>query len=105
LELAEALKEPVVIDRALQGLGALYAVQGDYAVALSYLERVRHTSGSSLGDKRAEAYFDSKLGTVYMKLGRPEAHDVLERGLLVAREVKDQRLMAWFLIALAPDDA
>ena len=104
LELAEALKEPVSIDRALEGLAALYSIQGDYAVALSYLERVQHASGSTLGDKRSRAYFDSRLASVYMKLGRPEAQEVLQRGLQAAREVKDLRLTAWFLIALASDE-
>ncbi len=104
LELAEVLKEPVTIDRALAGLGALYSIQGDYAVALSYLERVQHASGSTMGDKRSRAYFDSRLASVYMKLGRPEAQEVLQRGLRAAREVKDLRLTAWFLIALASDE-
>ena len=95
---AEALKQQVTVDRALEGLAALYSIQGDYPVALSYLERVRHVSGSSLGDKRAEAYFDSEVeAAFYMKLGRLLRRMMFSRvrGLQAAREVKDLRLQAW----------
>lgn len=101
LELAEAIQAPVIVDRALEGLAALYTVQGDYDVALSYLERVQHAPGSSLGDRRAEAYFYSKLGNLYLKTSHPATKETLNHGLQLAREVNDLRLAAWFLEALA----
>ncbi len=101
LKLAQGMHNQLAADRALEALARLYTTQGDFQVALAYLEQVKRQPGSSLGEKRAEAYYDSILGDLYMKLNRPDANKVLEHGLQLALEGHDLRLAGWMSDTLA----
>ena len=92
LKIAESIQNDQMIDQTLKNLGSLYSEQGDYEVALAYMERVMHGKVFQQGEKSSVATTLNILGALYRRLGRyNEALATVERALPLARETGDQR--------------
>ena len=104
MKLAETADVPALVDSSLQYIANVYAAQHDYAVALSYAERVRRPAGNSLAEKRRLIGLDETLGSLYFQLKRPEARAVLERALSLAQEIKAEPSEAYIQERLAELD-
>ncbi len=94
-------RDPATANTALSNLASVYSEQGDYDVALSYLERVTRSASFAKMTANSRASTLSTLGATYRRLGRyPEALEVLNRALALARESKDPNHEANVLTAL-----
>jgi CHAT domain-containing protein len=101
LRLAEGLNATTV-NQALTNLASLYSEQGDYDVALSYLERVTQSAAFQQMAPHLKSVTLGILGTTYRRLGRyAEAQQTLERAMPLARQGKDRSEEANLLISLA----
>lgn len=99
-QLGESLHSQAVLVAALKMLSDVYMAQHDFALSLSYLERIPRPPPANARDWRDAGTLDSRLGALYMQLNRPEAQQVLERGLREAREGNDAGNQAWILARL-----
>ena len=104
MKLAETADVPALVDSSLQYIANVYSAQHDYAVALSYVERVRRPAGNTLTEKRRLISLDETLGSLYLQLKRPEARAVLERALNLAQEIKAEPNEAYIQERLAELD-
>jgi tetratricopeptide (TPR) repeat protein len=99
----EAKSDPLLVGAVL-AIADLYTSQHDYAVALSYVERIKPIDADALTLKRRAASVDPRLGNLYFRLGKPEAREVLERARAENHEVKDFLEEAWIVERLAELD-
>ena len=98
LHIAEATHNDQMIDQNLKNLGSLYSEQGDYTVALAYMERVIHGKVFLQGDKSSVPVTLNILGALYRRLGRyNDALEAVERGLPLAREAGNSQQIAYLL--------
>ncbi len=98
-ELAEGLKDAVIMRSALRNLAASYWEQGDNEVALSFLERATAIKQPP-EDARSIATTENIRGLILLSLKRfGEARPALERGLEQARKARDARLEVTLLSA------
>ena len=94
------MHSPAVIESAMQTIADLYMSQHDYALALSYMERIPRTPPTSARESRRAGSLDARMGNLYFRLNRPEAREVLERGLRETRDGNDVSMEAWILARL-----
>ena len=104
LRQAQAVKSEGLEQMALLAMAELYTSQYDYTVSLSYLERIKPSTGDALAVKRQAAILDATIGNLYFRLGRAEAREVLERARAENRDVKDFQEEAWVVERLAEMD-
>jgi len=84
-------RDATTVNLTLTNLASLYTEQGDYDVALSYLERVMHSAAYQKMDPRSKLVTLGILGTTYRRLNRyPEARQALESALALAQQTKDR---------------
>jgi len=98
-DLAEKLKDNVIMRSALRNLSATYWEQGDNEVALSFLERAIAIKEPA-EQARALATTENIRGLILSSMKRyQEARAALERGLEHARKAHDARLEVILLSA------
>jgi len=62
------------------------------------MERIPNPTPVTPSELRRAAALDARLGNLYFRLKRPEARQVLERGLAEGRAAKDVTWQAWILM-------
>ena len=82
----------------LNNLGSLYSEQGDYDVALTYMQRETQSAAFPRMPSANRASALNILAGIYRRLGRyPEALESVDRALALARESQDANQLAHVL--------
>ena len=68
----EAKSDPLLVGAVL-AISDIYTSQHDYAMALSYVERIKPIEADELTLKRRAASVDPRLGNLYFRLGKPRS--------------------------------
>jgi class 3 adenylate cyclase/tetratricopeptide (TPR) repeat protein len=94
MQVGEQLGEAQQLANCQRGLGRLFSLRGDYALALSWLERARETY-LAINDQHGLRRTIIRIGWVYDRLGNSaQARTVLQEGLAMSRAANDLQSVA-----------